>query len=53
METSSMIMILCSYNYNWLLNMLDNDNIMTEKASEEAQNVPTDEKMIRNTPCAL
>ena len=30
--------------YNWLLDMLDNDNIMTAKASEVVQKVPTDEK---------
>ena len=34
----------CIYNYNWLLDMLDNENIMTAKASEVAQKVPTDEE---------
>ena len=33
--------------------MLDNDNIMTAKASEVVQKVPTDEKIIKNTPCEL
>ena len=34
---------LCSYNYNWLLDMLDNDSIMTSKASEVVQKVSADE----------
>ena len=33
-------------NYNLLLDMLDNDNIMIPKASEVVQNVSTDKKMI-------
>ena len=33
--------------------MLNNDNIMTAKASEVVQKVPTDEKIITNAPCAL
>ena len=31
-------------NYNWLLDILDNDNIMTPKASDVVQKLPTDEK---------
>ena len=34
----------CSYNHNCMLDMLDNDNIMTAKAFEVVQKVPTDEK---------
>ena len=34
----------CSYNYNWQLDMLDNDNIMTVNASEVVQKIATDEK---------
>ena len=33
--------------------MLDNDNIMTVKASEVVQKVPTNEKIIKKAPSAL
>ena len=33
--------------------MLDNDNIMTAKASEVLQKVPIEEKTITNAPYAL
>ena len=39
-----MIIIFMQLSYNWLLDMLNNDNIMTEKASEVVQKVTTDEK---------
>ena len=48
-----MTMFLCSYNYNWLLYLLDNDNIMAAKTSEVVQKVLTDEKIITNAPSAL
>ena len=44
MEISFMIMLFMKLNYNWLLDMLGNDNIMTVKASEVVQKVPADEK---------
>ena len=36
-----------------MLDMLDNDNIMTVKASEVVQKVPANEKIIKNAPSAL
>ena len=46
-------MIFIKLNYNWLLDMLDNDNIMTAKASEVLQKVPIEENTITNAPYAL
>ena len=43
MEISFMIMLFMKLNYNWLGDMLGNNNIMTVKASEVVQKVPADE----------
>ena len=39
-----MIRFSCSYNYNWLLAILDNDNVMTANDSEVVPKIPKDEK---------
>ena len=38
-------------DFHWLLDMLDNDNMMTAKASEVVQTVPTDKKIYQK--CSL
>ena len=42
MEISFAIIISCSYNYNWLLDMLDNGKLITANASEVVQKNSTD-----------
>ena len=34
----------CSYDYNWLFYMLDNDNIISASVWEAVEKIPTDEK---------
>ena len=53
METFFIIMIFMQLYLYWLLDMFNNDNIMTIKASEILQKVLTDKKIITNAPCAL
>ena len=43
----------CRCNYNWLLDMWDNDNIMTVNAPEVVQKILTDEKHCHKCSYAL
>ena len=44
MEIFFIMKIFMQFHYDWLLDMFNNDNIMTVKVSEVLQKVPTDEK---------